>query len=68
MEEITGNEADKAKDQYENLLQELTAEETRQISDRNNDNLEVTCQLFLKQGMSKFDNVIWRDANPGAWL
>jgi hypothetical protein len=68
MEEITGNEADKAKDQYENLLQELTAEETRQISDRNNDNFEVTCQLFLEQGMSKFDNVIWRDANPGAWL
>jgi len=68
MEEITGNEADKAKDQYENLLQELTAEETRQICDRNNDNFEVTCQLFLEQGMSKFDNVIWRDANPGAWL
>lgn len=63
MEEITCNEAVKAREQYENLLQELFAEETMQISQRNNDNSEVTCKLFLEQGLSKFDHVSWRDAN-----
>ena len=63
MEEITGNEVVEAREQYENLLQELFAEETMQISERNNDNFEVTCKLFLEQGLSKFDHVSWRDAN-----
>ena len=63
MAEITGNEAVKAREQYENLLQELIAEETMQISQRNNDNSEVTCKLFLEKGLSVFDHVIWRDAD-----
>jgi len=60
MEEITGNEADKAKDQYENLVIELIKEEDLLPSQRNQDYFEVTCKLFLDRGLSQSDHMDWR--------
>lgn len=60
MEEITGNEADKAKEQYENLVIELIKEEDLLPSQRNQDYFDVTLKLFLDRGLSPSDHTSWR--------
>jgi len=63
MDEITGNEADKAKEQYENLVIELIKEEDLLPSQRNQDYFDVTRKLFLDRGLSQSDHMSWRKNN-----
>jgi len=63
MEEITGDEVDKAKEQYENLVIELMSEADLLPSQRNQDYFEVTCKLFLDRGLSPSDHMSWRKNN-----
>ena len=60
MAEITDNEAEKAREQYEGLLIELIKEESVEASQRNQDNFDVTCKLFLDRGFSQSDHISWR--------
>ena len=63
MEEITGNEAEKAREQYENLFIELIREEDLLPSQRNQDYFDDTCKLFLDRGLSRSDHMSWRTKN-----
>lgn len=60
MEEITGNEAEKAREEYESLFIELIREEDLLPSQRNQDYFDDTCKLFLDRGLSRSDHMSWR--------
>ena len=55
-----GDEVDKAKEKYENLVIELMKEEDLLPSQRNQDYFDDTYKLFLDRGLSRSDHMSWR--------